>query len=147
MIKSGECIPDELFVNPNIWHVNVPLVVYITVEMYESEHVLSYSGVYANPFIFTQAPYIPPRFSSSISIRFCFWTSVLKYYTPMASTFLMLTIMYRLSMFRDRLRVPPLCHRCMGHNIIIPICRLCRKYLRDYCSTKMDHLPNHLFLD
>ncbi|MBA0736848.1 hypothetical protein Gogos_010338 [Gossypium gossypioides] len=32
-----ECIIEEFFMNPNIWHVNVPLVVYATIEMHESD--------------------------------------------------------------------------------------------------------------
>ncbi|MBA0612856.1 hypothetical protein Godav_013405 [Gossypium davidsonii] len=31
-----ECILEEFFVNPNIWHVKIPLVVYIIMEMHES---------------------------------------------------------------------------------------------------------------
>ncbi|MBA0850021.1 hypothetical protein Goshw_024283, partial [Gossypium schwendimanii] len=31
-----KCIPSELLVNPNIWHVKVPLVVYAIVEMHKS---------------------------------------------------------------------------------------------------------------
>ncbi|KAG8472749.1 hypothetical protein CXB51_034648 [Gossypium anomalum] len=33
-------IPDELFQNPNVWHVKVPLVNYATVEMHQSDRVL-----------------------------------------------------------------------------------------------------------
>ncbi|KAK5836149.1 hypothetical protein PVK06_011905 [Gossypium arboreum] len=35
-----ECILSEFLVNPNIWHVKVPLVMYATVEMYESDRLL-----------------------------------------------------------------------------------------------------------
>ncbi|KAG8485719.1 hypothetical protein CXB51_019081 [Gossypium anomalum] len=35
-----EVIPDEFFVNSNIWHVNVPLVVYATIEIHETDRVL-----------------------------------------------------------------------------------------------------------
>ncbi|MBA0778240.1 hypothetical protein Gotri_006131 [Gossypium trilobum] len=35
-----ECIPSEFLVNPNIWYVNVPLVVYDTIEIHESNSVL-----------------------------------------------------------------------------------------------------------
>ncbi|KAG8489213.1 hypothetical protein CXB51_017214 [Gossypium anomalum] len=35
-----ECIPSEFLVNPNIWHVKVPLVVYTPMEMHESNRVL-----------------------------------------------------------------------------------------------------------
>ncbi|MBA0787248.1 hypothetical protein Gotri_027607 [Gossypium trilobum] len=33
-------ISNEFFVNPNTWHVKVPLVVYATVEMHEADRVL-----------------------------------------------------------------------------------------------------------
>ncbi|MFQ6637181.1 hypothetical protein Gotur_013120, partial [Gossypium turneri] len=33
-------IPDEFFQNQNIWHVNVPLVNYATVEMHQMDRVL-----------------------------------------------------------------------------------------------------------
>ncbi|MBA0796213.1 hypothetical protein Gohar_006999 [Gossypium harknessii] len=36
----GECIIEEFFVNPNIWHVNVPLVVYATIEMHELDRAI-----------------------------------------------------------------------------------------------------------
>ncbi|KAH1097322.1 hypothetical protein J1N35_014243 [Gossypium stocksii] len=35
-----ECILLEFLVNPHIWHVKVSLVVYITLEMHESDRVL-----------------------------------------------------------------------------------------------------------
>ncbi|MFQ6621812.1 hypothetical protein Gotur_002274 [Gossypium turneri] len=35
-----EVILEEFFVNPNIWHVKVPLVVYATVEMHKTDKVL-----------------------------------------------------------------------------------------------------------
>ncbi|MFQ6661469.1 hypothetical protein Gotur_029619 [Gossypium turneri] len=35
-----ECIPSIFLVNPNIWHMKVPLVVYATMEMHESDRVL-----------------------------------------------------------------------------------------------------------
>ncbi|KAH1033084.1 hypothetical protein J1N35_045258 [Gossypium stocksii] len=37
-------ITDEFFQNPNIWHVNVPLVNYTTVEMHQSDKVLRQFG-------------------------------------------------------------------------------------------------------
>ncbi|KAG8499724.1 hypothetical protein CXB51_006316 [Gossypium anomalum] len=37
-------IPDEFFQNPNIWHVNVPLVNYAIVEMHQSDRVLRIPG-------------------------------------------------------------------------------------------------------
>ncbi|MBA0776737.1 hypothetical protein Gotri_011694 [Gossypium trilobum] len=37
-------IPDELFVNPNTWHVKVPLVVYATIEMHNTDRVLRKFG-------------------------------------------------------------------------------------------------------
>ncbi|KAK5794091.1 hypothetical protein PVK06_035292 [Gossypium arboreum] len=33
-------IPSEILVNPNMWHVKVPLVVYTMVEMHESDQVM-----------------------------------------------------------------------------------------------------------
>ncbi|MFQ6657900.1 hypothetical protein Gotur_027379 [Gossypium turneri] len=33
-------IPDEFFQNPNIWHVKVPLVSYVIVEMHQMDRVL-----------------------------------------------------------------------------------------------------------
>ncbi|KAH1031622.1 hypothetical protein J1N35_043796 [Gossypium stocksii] len=33
-------IPDEFFQNSNIWHVNVPLVNYATVDMHQMDRVL-----------------------------------------------------------------------------------------------------------
>ncbi|MBA0566714.1 hypothetical protein Golob_011507 [Gossypium lobatum] len=38
--RIQECIPSKFLVNPNIWHVKVPLVVYVMVEMHELERVL-----------------------------------------------------------------------------------------------------------
>ncbi|KAG8483320.1 hypothetical protein CXB51_022553 [Gossypium anomalum] len=35
-----EVILEEFFVNPNIWHMKVSLVVYITIEMHETNRVL-----------------------------------------------------------------------------------------------------------
>ncbi|MBA0857711.1 hypothetical protein Goshw_016028 [Gossypium schwendimanii] len=35
-----EVIPEEFLVNPNVWHVKVPLVVYAIVEMHETDRVL-----------------------------------------------------------------------------------------------------------
>ncbi|KAK5838584.1 hypothetical protein PVK06_007316 [Gossypium arboreum] len=35
-----EVIPDEFFVNPNAWHMNVSLVMYTTIEMHETVRVL-----------------------------------------------------------------------------------------------------------
>ncbi|KAK5802952.1 hypothetical protein PVK06_030586 [Gossypium arboreum] len=37
-------IPDEIFQNPNIWHVKVPLVNYAIVEMHQSDRVLRQFG-------------------------------------------------------------------------------------------------------
>ncbi|KAH1055185.1 hypothetical protein J1N35_033250 [Gossypium stocksii] len=37
-------IPDEFFQNPNIWHVNVPMVTYAIVEMHQSDRVLRQFG-------------------------------------------------------------------------------------------------------
>ncbi|MBA0786085.1 hypothetical protein Gotri_025125 [Gossypium trilobum] len=37
-------IPEEFFVNPNTWHVKVPLVVYATVQMHETDRVLRQFG-------------------------------------------------------------------------------------------------------
>ncbi|KAK5826448.1 hypothetical protein PVK06_021367 [Gossypium arboreum] len=37
-------IPDELFQNPNVWHVKVPLVNYAIVEMHQSDRVLRQFG-------------------------------------------------------------------------------------------------------
>ncbi|MBA0759622.1 hypothetical protein Gotri_022477 [Gossypium trilobum] len=37
-----EVILEEFFVNPNIWHVKVPLVVYATVEMHKTDKVLQH---------------------------------------------------------------------------------------------------------
>ncbi|KAH1047574.1 hypothetical protein J1N35_038358 [Gossypium stocksii] len=34
--KIQECIPDEFFANCNIWHVKVSLIVFVTMEMHES---------------------------------------------------------------------------------------------------------------
>ncbi|MBA0765176.1 hypothetical protein Gotri_014425 [Gossypium trilobum] len=39
-----ECILEKFFVNPNIWNVKIPLVVYIIVEMHESNRVLRQFG-------------------------------------------------------------------------------------------------------
>ncbi|KAH1064270.1 hypothetical protein J1N35_029257 [Gossypium stocksii] len=38
--KIQECIPFEFLVNPNMWHMKVPLVVYVMVEMHELEIAL-----------------------------------------------------------------------------------------------------------
>ncbi|MFQ6657902.1 hypothetical protein Gotur_027379 [Gossypium turneri] len=38
--KIGAVIPDEFFQNPNIWHVKVPLVSYVIVEMHQMDRVL-----------------------------------------------------------------------------------------------------------
>ncbi|PPR90893.1 hypothetical protein GOBAR_AA29796 [Gossypium barbadense] len=38
-----ECIP---LVNPNIWHVKVPLVVYTTIEMHKPDRVLRQFGIW-----------------------------------------------------------------------------------------------------
>ncbi|TYH66125.1 hypothetical protein ES332_D06G101500v1 [Gossypium tomentosum] len=46
-----------------------------------------------------------------------------------------------------RLEVRSFCHWCIIHNIVIPLCRWCCKHLRDYFSTKVKHLCNHLFLE
>ncbi|MBA0553994.1 hypothetical protein Golob_013129 [Gossypium lobatum] len=35
-----ECIIEEFFMNPNIWHVKMSLVVYAIVEIYEFDRVL-----------------------------------------------------------------------------------------------------------
>ncbi|KAH1055914.1 hypothetical protein J1N35_033979 [Gossypium stocksii] len=35
--RIRECISSEFLVNPNIWHVKVPLIVYAMVEMHESD--------------------------------------------------------------------------------------------------------------
>ncbi|MBA0777879.1 hypothetical protein Gotri_005841 [Gossypium trilobum] len=35
-----ECISSEFLVNPNIWHMNLSLVVYVNVEMHESNRVM-----------------------------------------------------------------------------------------------------------
>ncbi|MBA0634327.1 hypothetical protein Godav_024499 [Gossypium davidsonii] len=40
----SKVIPDELFVNPNAWHVKNPLVVYAIVEMHETNRVLRKLG-------------------------------------------------------------------------------------------------------
>ncbi|MBA0848842.1 hypothetical protein Goshw_007872 [Gossypium schwendimanii] len=32
-----ECIPIEFLSNRNIWHVNVPLIVFVIVEMHETD--------------------------------------------------------------------------------------------------------------
>ncbi|KAH1098419.1 hypothetical protein J1N35_015340 [Gossypium stocksii] len=37
-------ILDKFFQNPNIWHVNVPLVNYAIVEMHQSDRVLQQFG-------------------------------------------------------------------------------------------------------
>ncbi|MBA0630440.1 hypothetical protein Godav_002540, partial [Gossypium davidsonii] len=39
-----ESILSKFLVNPNIWHVNMPLVVYATVEIHESDRVLGQFG-------------------------------------------------------------------------------------------------------
>ncbi|MBA0780213.1 hypothetical protein Gotri_004343, partial [Gossypium trilobum] len=39
-----ECIPSKFLVNPNIWHIKVPLVVYVIVEMHKSDKVLQQFG-------------------------------------------------------------------------------------------------------
>ncbi|KAH1091267.1 hypothetical protein J1N35_018524 [Gossypium stocksii] len=44
MIGSGECIPSEFLVNPNIWHLKVPLIVYATIKMHESDKVMQQFG-------------------------------------------------------------------------------------------------------
>ncbi|MBA0688219.1 hypothetical protein Goari_006022 [Gossypium aridum] len=40
----SKVIPDELFVNPNAWHVTVPLVMYAIIEMHETNIVLQTLG-------------------------------------------------------------------------------------------------------
>ncbi|KAH1031129.1 hypothetical protein J1N35_043303 [Gossypium stocksii] len=46
-----ECITSEFLVNPNIWHVNVPLVVYANVEMHESNRVFQQFRVHGKPYL------------------------------------------------------------------------------------------------
>ncbi|MBA0618540.1 hypothetical protein Godav_027864, partial [Gossypium davidsonii] len=38
--RTQACIPSEFLVNPNIWHVNVPLAVYTTMEMHKSDRIM-----------------------------------------------------------------------------------------------------------
>ncbi|MBA0803017.1 hypothetical protein Gohar_013269 [Gossypium harknessii] len=114
------------------------------------QYVPSYSDAYTNPFIFTQAPYIQPHFLTSTSMSsFAFGPPSPMYYTPMPSTFptmMMPTTSIGRLYIRHQPKVQSLCYRCMGHNIVVLICRLCCKHLRDHCSTKVVHLANHLFL-
>ncbi|MBA0755540.1 hypothetical protein Gogos_021949 [Gossypium gossypioides] len=44
-------IPEEFFVNPNTWHVKVPLVVYATVQMHETDRVLRQFGFQQSIFM------------------------------------------------------------------------------------------------
>ncbi|MBA0814547.1 hypothetical protein Gohar_020373 [Gossypium harknessii] len=39
-LRIQQCISFEFLVNPNVWHVKVPLIVYATVEMHESNRVM-----------------------------------------------------------------------------------------------------------
>ncbi|KAG8475352.1 hypothetical protein CXB51_032163 [Gossypium anomalum] len=39
-LRIQECIPAEFLANYNIWQVKVPLIVYTTVEMHESDRVM-----------------------------------------------------------------------------------------------------------
>ncbi|MFQ6622890.1 hypothetical protein Gotur_002578 [Gossypium turneri] len=74
------------------------------------QYMSSYSGAYANTIIFTQAPYIPPHFSTSTSMSgFIFGPPFLVYYTSMPTTFPMMTMStmtYRSSMFRPPIESP-----------------------------------------
>ncbi|MBA0713866.1 hypothetical protein Golax_012869, partial [Gossypium laxum] len=63
-----EVIPDEFLVNPNVWHVKVPLVVYATVEMHETDrnwlvfhspHINIWNNRY--DFLPTRKPIIVPE--------------------------------------------------------------------------------------
>ncbi|MBA0810966.1 hypothetical protein Gohar_002907 [Gossypium harknessii] len=38
--RIQECIPTEFFINHNIWHVKVSLIVFVMVEMHESNRVM-----------------------------------------------------------------------------------------------------------
>ncbi|MBA0792397.1 hypothetical protein Gohar_016897 [Gossypium harknessii] len=69
------------------------------------QYVPSYSSVYTNSIFFTQAPYIPPHFSTSTSmLGFVFGALSLMYYMPMPSTFS--TTTYRPSMFQAPIESP-----------------------------------------
>ncbi|MBA0881747.1 hypothetical protein Goshw_011178, partial [Gossypium schwendimanii] len=97
----------EFFVNPNTWQVKGQLIVYTTVEMYETNRVLlahartspdglstdahttpiqyvpSYSGAYPNPYIFTQSQYVAPYFSTfSPMLGWTVGHPSLMFYTP-----------------------------------------------------------------
>lgn len=50
-------------------------------------------------------------------------------------------------MFGASTRSPIFCHQCMRHNMVICLRQWCRIHLQDHCSTKVDHLCNHLFLE
>ncbi|MBA0879270.1 hypothetical protein Goshw_014983 [Gossypium schwendimanii] len=43
-LRIRECIPFEFLVNPNIWHVKVPLIVFATMEMHKSDRVMRQFG-------------------------------------------------------------------------------------------------------
>ncbi|KAK5772455.1 hypothetical protein PVK06_048744 [Gossypium arboreum] len=43
-MRIQECISSEFLMNPNIWHLKVPLVVYTTVEMHELDVVMQQFG-------------------------------------------------------------------------------------------------------
>ncbi|XP_040966160.1 uncharacterized protein [Gossypium hirsutum] len=102
------------------------------------QYMSSYSGAYVNPIIFTQARYIPPHFSIS------------PHYTMMQLTFLtttMSTTTYRMSMFRPPTKSPvimPLVYKTQYSYTPTPMVTQTPPGL---CSIKIDHLPNHLFLD
>ncbi|KAK5843172.1 hypothetical protein PVK06_005615 [Gossypium arboreum] len=42
--RIQQCILFEFLVNPNIWHVKIPLIVYATVDMHESDRVMRQLG-------------------------------------------------------------------------------------------------------
>ncbi|MBA0590759.1 hypothetical protein Gorai_019451, partial [Gossypium raimondii] len=42
--RTQACIPSESLVNPNIWHVNVPLAVYTMMETHKSDRILRQFG-------------------------------------------------------------------------------------------------------
>ncbi|MBA0828162.1 hypothetical protein Goarm_012875 [Gossypium armourianum] len=43
-LRIRECIPFEFLVNPNIWHVKVPLIVFATIEMHKSDQMMRQFG-------------------------------------------------------------------------------------------------------
>ncbi|MBA0554109.1 hypothetical protein Golob_013234 [Gossypium lobatum] len=115
----GECIIEEFFVNPNIWHVNVLLVVYATIEMHKPDRAIvvpkltpeymPWFRIHGKRYLYgeearglqlhTRRPQLVSIHPKTDEASPSSGASSPMYYTPMPSTF-PTTMTYRLSMFQ-----------------------------------------------